>query len=1671
MGRPIQEDQTSVTTTIRIIDSTDGTPEQSVEHDTAGIALWYRRGAVGAKTTITPVALAALTTAYTSGGIEHIDDGYYRLDVPNAAFATGVDDVQIGGAVTGMVVLGVNHPITGYDPVEAVNDILTDTAVIGAAGVGLTALATQASVNTVDANVDAILLDTDVIGVAGAGLTALATQASVNTIDTNVDAILVDTGTTIPGTITTVNANVDAILIDTAVIGAAGAGLTALATQASVNTIDTNVDAILVDTAEIGAAGAGLTALATQASVNTIDANVDAILLDTAEIGTAGAGLTVLATQASVNTVDTNVDAILVDTGTTIPATITTAQADLNTITGATGVIIDATEASDLVGEIWNEPQVGYVTAGTFGLYLDAEVSSAATAASVASAVWDKATASHTTPGSFGAHDATVLTNVNAIQTDLDNATDGLGALKALIDTLDGVADSILVDTGTTIPATITTAQNDLDIITGATGVNLLTATQASIDAIEVDTGTTIPGTITTVQADLNIITDTDGIIIGAAAVDLIWDEPTVGHATAGTTGKALTDAGALGDPWLTALPGAYGAGTAGKIVGDNLDAPVQTVLDGIGTVTNLGSGATLGANLDDMAGTTFNAATDSLEEIKDNLVAGSGLTPLASGTCQAPADNTEAKLAASETFADDELNGNVIKITSGTGAGQSRVITDYTGATDLCAVTPNFTTTLDATSVYEIVPGSVNITAVSNGAEDLPAVSDVPTAAATAIATWDLATSGHTTSGTFGEQAKTDIDSILTKVTNLDTTKIPDVISQAVIRTQADNANSAIYLDQILANSYDSASPDGATDSLWNEMTENNAGVTRFTGPALAQATGGVGTIAAIADGVWDELKAGHVVSGSYGEVLQYILTEANLGAAVWDDVRSGHVAAGSFGEALTSAEATRDAAIADAVWDEATVGHVASNTFGEQAGTDIDAILSATGAVIGTSQLYNGTIASLTTQTSMTLTATYPPDADSLNDHMAVFQDASTVSQVDAVRITDYSAAGVITLERAPVWTIIPTDKIVVLTVTPGASGTRLDLSNATSLTDIGLDHMFAAGVIGTDVTDGSFAAKLVSDSATADFDDFDHTLHSLKQISETTQSAAILSTTIVGLAGQSNITLADGPTEALALVGCLAVITNAATSTQLSIREITGYAVTTKVMTLDSAPTFTVATTDIVDIYPARTLVTDATIRTEMDSNSTELATLVGDTTAILAQQSLDTAVQVVIQTETDKIAAQITADTARDVEIGLVKTETDKIPATIVTIDAISTAVDNLAGLEILDSTVSTVDSPTSFRLTAGLSDNSAALNGLAVFTDAVTATQKSFRVVSAYVASGNIITVDSAPDFIIGVGDRVQVFAVSTLTDATLLSDLAAVKVETDKIPAVITTQGSQTSTLGTVNTSTGAIAGNQTALLARHATNDSTAALIKAKTDLIAASGGDDTAVLAAISGAEAKIDTINSTTTAHTTNINRIDEIETKIDTIDSLVDLIKVETDKVPATITKIDSIKTTVEGMDTNGVSLTTAYQSTLIAGISGTAIGGNNITVSIENYGQLVAGTLTLKEGQEEQVTFTSTVADTVPDLGADTPQLLFGYKTADKSYALRCLTGAFLVNTGLQSIRVDISETLAKNLIPGRGEFDLWVLYGYVAATGAYTDARLFANGPCKVDSTNVQFTI
>lgn len=115
---------TSKSVVIRIIDSTDGTPETGVVFNTSGIDLQYRRE-LAASVAITEATLAALTTAWSSGGFLHIGNGYYRLDVPDAALATGADGVLIHGVVTGMVVIGAYVQLVAYDPFDTVRLGLT----------------------------------------------------------------------------------------------------------------------------------------------------------------------------------------------------------------------------------------------------------------------------------------------------------------------------------------------------------------------------------------------------------------------------------------------------------------------------------------------------------------------------------------------------------------------------------------------------------------------------------------------------------------------------------------------------------------------------------------------------------------------------------------------------------------------------------------------------------------------------------------------------------------------------------------------------------------------------------------------------------------------------------------------------------------------------------------------------------------------------------------------------------------------------------------------------------------------------------------------------------------------------------------------------------------------------------------------------------------------------------------------------------------------------------------------------------------------------------------------------------------------------------------------------------------------------------------------------------
>lgn len=101
----ITKGSTDRSVTVKIIDATTGVPSTDIVFNSAGIDLWYRREGA-ASVDVTEATLAALTTAHTDGGFLHINDGVYRLDLPDAAFATGANYVDFGGTVTGEIVIG-----------------------------------------------------------------------------------------------------------------------------------------------------------------------------------------------------------------------------------------------------------------------------------------------------------------------------------------------------------------------------------------------------------------------------------------------------------------------------------------------------------------------------------------------------------------------------------------------------------------------------------------------------------------------------------------------------------------------------------------------------------------------------------------------------------------------------------------------------------------------------------------------------------------------------------------------------------------------------------------------------------------------------------------------------------------------------------------------------------------------------------------------------------------------------------------------------------------------------------------------------------------------------------------------------------------------------------------------------------------------------------------------------------------------------------------------------------------------------------------------------------------------------------------------------------------------------------------------------------------------------
>lgn len=355
---------------------------------------------------------------------------------------------------------------------------------------------------------------------------------------------------------------------------------------------------------------------------------------------------------------------------------------------------------------------------------------------------------------------------------------------------------AILVDTGTTLDARIPAALvgGRMDASVGAMAANVMTAAAAAADlTTELQNGlataaalTTIDGKIDTIDTNVDSIladTGTDGVVVAAgsktgyalstsgneAVADQVWDEAASGHVASGSFGQRLN----------LIRAGTAQAGDATHITLDASASAVNDFYNNQQIFITAGTGAGQGRIISDYVGATkvaevatwaTNPSSDSVfvitpfgsipgasaptagevadavwdEPRGDHVAAdsfGQASAVLRSGTAQAGGAST-ITLDASASATNDLYNYNMISIIAGTGAGQSRQITDYVGSSKVATVGIAWAVNPSSDSVFLIFPLGV----------------DAATVAAIADAVWDEARSGHTTAGSFGEYTNADV-------------------------------------------------------------------------------------------------------------------------------------------------------------------------------------------------------------------------------------------------------------------------------------------------------------------------------------------------------------------------------------------------------------------------------------------------------------------------------------------------------------------------------------------------------------------------------------------------------------------------------------------------------------------------------------------------------------------------------------------------------------------------------------------------------------------------------------------------------------------------------------------------------------------------------------------------
>lgn len=131
MSRIIRKGSVDQSIYLEVLDSasTTGGRKTGLVYNTSGLTAYYARNG-GSATAITLATLAAANSAHSDGGFKEVDGtnmpGLYRLDLPDAAVASGADSVVVTlfGAA-GMAQVSSEIQLVAHDPQDSVRAGLT----------------------------------------------------------------------------------------------------------------------------------------------------------------------------------------------------------------------------------------------------------------------------------------------------------------------------------------------------------------------------------------------------------------------------------------------------------------------------------------------------------------------------------------------------------------------------------------------------------------------------------------------------------------------------------------------------------------------------------------------------------------------------------------------------------------------------------------------------------------------------------------------------------------------------------------------------------------------------------------------------------------------------------------------------------------------------------------------------------------------------------------------------------------------------------------------------------------------------------------------------------------------------------------------------------------------------------------------------------------------------------------------------------------------------------------------------------------------------------------------------------------------------------------------------------------------------------------------------------